>query len=319
MQMDQFQFAQTRAGWLLCLSIGAICTFLSFMRAPNVWVPVLIISVAHVIFYYRYVSSPSERLRQTTRDFLLMVLNRGMSVVFIFLTFAVTISGVAATQLHVRLVHVGALVALCLICAFLGSRHGASQWKVRSDLEQTARDSTKMGMEFRNRYSISVFAGIGTAIVAAVRSFGDDIGVVLLATVASAMGAFVLGHVVTKQIILVRLLPKGGDSTSTGTDAAEVLDRNDLDRELEKQGWAYDNGWEHDSQRWDCYVNDKYRYGSAPQSFLLILARNGKGRLLYFRDQARKKREVWEGPLVTEADVGRLLEAVRDFDRNGRK
>ena len=206
--MDQFQRAQIRAGWILCLSAGAISTFLSFMRAPSVWMPVMVISVAHVIFYQVYVSRPSQRGLRTTRDFLLMINNRALSAAIVLLTFAVTMIGLAATRTSVTLGHIGALVILGIICAILGSRYAATQWRTRSDLELTARDSTRMAIEFGNKYGLSLFATIGIACTAAVQYLGDNVVLGLLATLSSAMAAHLSGYLISKQVILLKLLPK---------------------------------------------------------------------------------------------------------------
>jgi hypothetical protein len=135
----------------------------------RVGLAVLIISIAHVIFYYLCVARPSEGGLQTTRDFLLMINNRAMSVAVVLLTFAVTMIGLVAASTRVTLGHIGGLVALSFICANLGSRYAATQWRTRSDLERTARESTKMALEFGNKYGFSFFASIGIAGTAAAR------------------------------------------------------------------------------------------------------------------------------------------------------
>jgi hypothetical protein len=206
--MDQFQRTQIRAGWTLCLSVGAISSFVTLMRAPSVGLVVLIISIVHVIFYYFCVSRPSEHGLQTTRDFLLMINNRAMSVALVLLTFAVTMIGLVATSARVTLAHIGGLVALSFICAILGSRYAATQWRTRSDLERTARDSTKLGLEFRNKYGVFFFASIGVAGTAAARYFGDNVVLALIATASSALAAHLSSYLITKQLIVLKLLPK---------------------------------------------------------------------------------------------------------------
>ncbi len=88
------------------------------------------------------------------------------------------------------------------------------------------------------------------------------------------------------------------------------MDHNDLDKTLEESGWFYDNGWQHDSETWDCYVNDRY----ASESFLVILAKKGKGKLLHLQGKPAEKREVWQGFLSCEQDVKELLEYIRNFE-----
>ena len=88
------------------------------------------------------------------------------------------------------------------------------------------------------------------------------------------------------------------------------MDRNDLDKALAEKGWIYDNGWQHQSQSWDCYVNEKYR----SESKLVIVAKDGKGKVLRLQGTPIEKREVWDGPLSSERDVGELLEFILAFE-----
>ena len=78
---------------------------------------------------------------------------------------------------------------------------------------------------------------------------------------------------------------------------------------LKKAGWTYDNGWRHDAERWDCYINGDY--GGA--SFLVILAREGKGKLLHLAGRLIRTQVVWSGPLESGEDVAALLAFIRGF------
>lgn len=85
------------------------------------------------------------------------------------------------------------------------------------------------------------------------------------------------------------------------------MDHNQLDKLLGSGGWSYDNGWQHDSVHWDCYVDA--RYGS-PTGYFVILSKSGVGRLLKLSASPPGKTEICAGNLSSPDDVNRLLTLV---------
>jgi hypothetical protein len=84
------------------------------------------------------------------------------------------------------------------------------------------------------------------------------------------------------------------------------MDHNQLDKNLRRRGWYYDNGWSHDGAHWDCYVDDNY--GSSP--CFVILAKDGNARLLILGKEVSTKEEVWAGPISSENDIDNLMSFI---------
>jgi hypothetical protein len=86
------------------------------------------------------------------------------------------------------------------------------------------------------------------------------------------------------------------------------MDHNELDKIFRVSGWYYDNGWLHDSTRWDCYVDDSY---GRSDPFFVILSKDGNGRLLKLGKAEDTKEEIWAGPLSNEVEIDNLLTFVK--------
>ena len=83
------------------------------------------------------------------------------------------------------------------------------------------------------------------------------------------------------------------------------MDQNELDELFREFGWYYDNGWLHDSIRWDCYVDNNY---GRSNPFFVILFKNGEGRLLKFLND--EKFEVWVGRVSDKHEVEQLIQLI---------
>ena len=86
------------------------------------------------------------------------------------------------------------------------------------------------------------------------------------------------------------------------------MDHNQFDAFLKEFDWFYDNGWMHDSIHWDCYVDDNY---GRSDTYFVILAKNGNGRLLKFTKDKCDKSEVWSGALSNEKEIKQLIKFIK--------
>ena len=85
-------------------------------------------------------------------------------------------------------------------------------------------------------------------------------------------------------------------------------------------GWNYDNAHGFGSEMWSySFVHNKY--SPHERGYLIILAKNGKGKLLhgYWSPDSETgisipETEIWAGPLSNREDVDSLLEFIRRYD-----
>ncbi len=87
--------------------------------------------------------------------------------------------------------------------------------------------------------------------------------------------------------------------------AGAPVNHNEIDHLFQERGWFYDNGWSHDSIKWDCYINEDY---GLTDSFFVILRNADVGRLLRFC--GKTKTEIWAGRLSNSEDVDTLMALI---------
>jgi hypothetical protein len=98
-------------------------------------------------------------------------------------------------------------VLLGLTCVLAGAWYAAKRWKTSEDLERTARESSRKGIEFRSKYPVYFFAATSVIWAGVSRYLGASVVPGLIGLACTAFGSHMLGALITQQLIVRKLLP----------------------------------------------------------------------------------------------------------------